>query len=68
MTAPTTEVMGAVNVYSQLVNNQIADEIVARRRDNLPVNIVIADYFNFSNPSIVDTMISLNRQLVSRQP
>ncbi len=60
--------MGAVNVYSQLVNNQIADEIVARRRDNLPVNIVIADYFNFSNPSIVDTMISLNRQLVSRQP
>jgi hypothetical protein len=52
---------------SQLVNNEISGHVKQwRKSDSLPVNIVIADYYNYSDPQIADTMISLNRELLSR--
>ncbi len=54
-------------VYSQLVNNDVADYVQQwRESEGLPVNIVIVDYYNYSEPQIADTMILLNQKLLAR--
>lgn len=51
-------------VYSQLVNNDVAELVRQwRESEKLPVNVVIVDYFNYSDPQIAETMISLNQRV-----
>lgn len=63
--ADTTEAC-SLYAYSQKVNNtigpQVQDWAVTQA---LPVNIVIVDYYNESNPSYTDELIEVNRQLVA---
>lgn len=52
--------------YSQLINNGMAGTMTNwRMKQKLPVNIIIVDYYNLANPSIVDAFIEMNRQLVA---
>ncbi|MEI6622104.1 MAG: hypothetical protein WCP28_09385 [Actinomycetes bacterium] len=49
---------------STLVNNQIGTQMAQWSRAGLPDNIAIADYFQYSEPSIVETMVERNRQML----
>lgn len=57
----------SLKYYSQLVNNDIAKKIRKwRLRDGLPMNIVMADFTNVSNPNIADAAIAANWVLINR--
>ncbi len=54
--------------YSQKVNDTVGPQVQDwALTEQLPVNIVIVDYFNASNPSYTDTLIDVNRELVAAQ-
>ena len=51
--------------YSQLINNGMAGTMTNwRMKQKLPVNIIIVDFYNIANPSIVDAFIQMNKELV----
>lgn len=55
---------------SQLVNQSgsqqsVAQQLVSWSGAGLPTNIVIVDFFNYSNPSYTETLVERNRQSVS---
>ncbi|MDP4013378.1 MAG: hypothetical protein U0990_11985 [Candidatus Nanopelagicales bacterium] len=50
---------------SQTVNNSIANSVESWSEASLPVNIVIVDFFNYADPSVVDTMLRLNAEALT---
>lgn len=53
--------------YSQMVNNTVGPQVETwAAEEDLPVNIVIVDYYNEAVPSYPDTLIEVNRQLAAR--
>jgi hypothetical protein len=64
--ADTTEAC-SLFAYSQKVNDTIGPQVRSWAIDeDLPVNIVIVDYYNESDPSFTDTLIEVNRQLTEQ--
>lgn len=63
--ADTTEAC-SLFAYSQKVNNTVGPHVRTWAvAEQLPVNIVIVDYYNESDPSYTDTLIEVNRELVA---
>lgn len=55
----------SLEAYAAKVNNQTPGLISQWAGDGLPVNIVIVDFFENSDPSYTETLIELNRQRVA---
>jgi hypothetical protein len=51
--------------YSQQVNNTVPGQISQWVSEDLPVNIVIVDYYEDSDPSYTETLVELNKTLVA---
>ncbi|MCB9413363.1 MAG: hypothetical protein H6525_11075 [Actinobacteria bacterium] len=66
--ADTTE-QCSLFAYSQKVNNTVGPQVEQWAiGEGLPVNIVIVDYYNESNPSYTESLIDVNRQLAGQPP
>ena len=52
----------SLEAYAAKVNNQTPELISQWAGEGLPVNIVIVDFFENSDPSYTETLIDLNRQ------
>lgn len=55
----------SLEAYAAKVNNQTPQLISQWVAEGLPVNIVIVDFFENSDPSYTETLIDLNRQRVA---
>ena len=55
----------SLEAYAAKVNNQTPQLISQWVAEGLPVNIVIVDFFENSDPSYTETLIDLNRQRVT---
>lgn len=56
----------SLEYYASQVNNTVGPQVQTWRiGQNLPVNIVIVDFFDRSDPSYTNTLIDVNRQLAA---